>query len=377
VAEELPGFWVRLKMQSDEASFAKGIQNLSGVANALKAIGTAIIAGKIAQEITKLAEATAKSNLTAFFAAMDPTQLQLWSLVMARAGQDAVSFTSALTDLNTQFVRLTTEGDKLPDKTAKALGLLGLDVTKEMGRSGQQRGEDILNAAQAYSAALGNTAASQQSAAQLVNDLLGQAGSNYYVWMEKSKTSLAEQMKLAGGLNYQTPGATTGVMGAVADLNSLKATWQSIKAELSSRIMIAADPAFKELMKYLVDNKDAIIGAITSIAQVSGELATAFTAMVELLGGKDSKTVIDKADAAIYKINPDLKKYNDAFKRDPALVRFMEPWPGFWAGKGPNDWRKDEIVVKLAPGAERLIDIGFAGASLSTLKRGSKMAQAR
>ena len=183
-------------------------------------------------------------------------------------------------------------------------------------------------------------------------------------------------MKIAGAANYQTPGATAGVMGAMADLNTLKATWQSIKAELSSRIMIAADPAFKELLKYLVENKDTIISAITSIAQVSGELATAFTAMVELLGGKDRKTVIDKADAAIYKINPDLKKYNDAFAKDGPLGR-LEPWPGFFQGKGPNDWRKDEVVVKLAPGAERLLEFQWGAGSGVILKKGAKMAQAR
>jgi hypothetical protein len=390
VAEELPGFWVKLKMVSDEASFSKGIQNLSGVASALKAIGAALLAGKVAQEITRLAEATAKSNITAFFAALDPTQLQTWALVLGRAGEDAVAFTSALTALNAEFVRLKL-GDPLSTKTAKALGLLGLDVTREMGRSGQQRGEDILNAAQAYSAKMGNTDKAQQEAAQLVKDLLSDAGANYYVWMEKNRTSLADQMKIIQGLNFQTPGATAGVMDPVANLNTLKATWNSMKAEFASKFMITISPDLLALLDFIKKNHKEIESGISAIATALGKLAVAIpsesiraiTFMFSMLNfpgqalkggmsaGLAAASVFDKA-MSVLMFTPGMKKAMNEFTQggyDPSDPRFK----AFWGGGGGG------VEIGLSSDAAAFLEIRSKGGGGSgwMLKHGSKKAQSR
>jgi hypothetical protein len=292
VAEELGGgFWAGLTLKPDQASFSAGEGALSRIASGLKSIGMVLAAYKLAEGMTRLAEAQSKVNVTSFFAAMDPQAMNQWSIMLKMAQVDVNSFVGSLTDLNAQFVRLQTQGDPLPVKTAKAIGLLGLDINKLMDMSGPERAQAIILAAQKIR--------DSQAAAQLVKDLLGQAGADYYVWLDKSHKSLQSQLDLSKGLNFQTPETTKAVMQPVADWEALKATFHSIATEISSAFMIKMNPGLKELLSFIVENKSTIKDVMDSFStafSTAGKFAvSAFLELGELLAVLTGKKSIGDA----------------------------------------------------------------------------------
>lgn len=274
MAEEIgTGFWAGLKLVPDTASFSAGERALSNIANGLKAIGAVLLAGKLAEGMVKLAQAQAQLNITAAFAGTSTDALAEWSIMLRTANLDSQAFANSLIDLNNQFVRLTTQGENLPEKTAKAVGLLGLDLSKIMGEGSAQRADDIFNAAGSYTAAHGGNAKARQAAAGLVQDLLGQVGADYFMFLQTTGRTLSSQHTLGRNFNFTNARDTAGVQESVANLNTILAGFQSIEKQFSQRFMKDMNPAFQLLMKYLVDNKDSITFTINTIADAFAKIA--------------------------------------------------------------------------------------------------------
>lgn len=272
MAEDVGGFWASLKLIPDTASFQSGERALSGLVNGLKSIAGALLTYKLADELVKLAQAQAQLNITASFAGLSTDALAEWGIMLRTANVDSAAFTSSLTALNNQFIRLQTQGEALPEGTAKSIGLLGLDLTQIMGEDSASRASDIIAAATSYAAKTKDTAA----AAQLVKNLLGDAGAQYFTWLQLSGKTLGGQADLARSLMYTNAGDRRAVMDPMADLNSLRASFGSMASEFATKFMIHLDPAFKNLLDYLADpkNKQAILNTIDSWATALGKLTS-------------------------------------------------------------------------------------------------------
>lgn len=388
MAEEIGGFWASLKLKPDEGSFSKGESALRGIATGLKRIAEVLIAGKIASEITKLAEAQAQLNVTAVFAGTGVNQLTQWALMVKTAGQDSAAFVQGLSNLNMAFTRLQLGLGDLPQNMAAALGYLKLDLGKIMGEDSSQRARDIMAAAQRYAAETGKTAA----AASLVGDLLGDAGSKYFAWLEASGKSLKSQIDLATRINFQQGGTIKEALSAVADFNAMKASLSSIASEFAGRIFFKVDPLFKQSLDYLVANKSEILELADTLAEAVKDVAVVLGPVLKVVGfllaesaaginmigamfkgPKEFGKAIDKSQDILKLFFPEIYKWATTDKPIDLGPKHYPPVSMQYAFPGQGG----SFTVGLTDEARRLFDIRGGPTRSEIMRTGAEKAQQR
>ena len=279
-------FVVKVRSLVDKASFSQGVaaierleqsakslvKGITGISAAV--IGSATIAGNVAQEELKMARSIGVSS----------EALSSWKVACNVAGASANGLIGALSSLETKMQHLKTGTVDL--NLAKNLGMLGVGYGDFADMDSESRMRTVFNQA--------NQMEDQQLAATLVGDVLGQAGKDYYESLKLSGKSLSQQLAEAKKLNFVTNQQRKEAAVFATEVKSIKEAGKSIAMSLGSELARALTPTARKIKNYLIENRDKIQRGIKGI-------------------GKAAETIINGVAGVIEKVAPFVQGLIDKF----------------------------------------------------------------
>lgn len=323
-------FVVKVRSLVDKASFSQGVaaierleqsakslvKGITGISAAV--IGSATIAGNVAQEELKMARSIGVSS----------EALSSWKVACNVAGASANGLIGALSSLETKMQHLKTGTVDL--NLAKNLGMLGVGYGDFADMDSESRMRTVFNQA--------NQMEDQQLAATLVGDVLGQAGKDYYESLKLSGKSLSQQLAEAKKLNFVTNQQRKEAAIFATEVKSIKEAGKSIAMSLGSELARALTPTARKIKNYLIENRDKIQRGIKGI-------------------GKAAETIINGVAGVIEKVAPFVQGLIDKFGGlDKVIVKVAL---GFASMK----------LVKVVGGIRQLISgVGLLKTALGGLK---------
>lgn len=269
-------FVVKVRSLVDKASFSESINaiekleqsskkllhGIAGIATAV--IGSATIAGNVAQEELKMARSIGVSS----------EALSSFKIACNVAGASANGLIGALSSLETKMQHLKTGTVDL--NLAKNLGMLGVGYGDFADMDSESRMRTVFNQA--------NQMEDQQLAATLVGDILGQAGKDYYESLKLSGKSLDQQLAEAKKLNFVTNQQRKEAAIFGAEVKGIKEAGKSIAMSLGSEIASALTPVAKKIKTYLLENRDKIQKGIQGIGNTVRSVVNAISGIIEKVG---------------------------------------------------------------------------------------------
>ena len=279
-------FVVKVRSLVDKASFSQGVaaiekleqsakslvKGITGISAAV--IGSATIAGNVAQEELKMARSIGVSS----------EALSSWKVACNVAGASANGLIGALSSLETKMQHLKTGTVDL--NLAKNLGMLGVGYGDFADMDSETRMRTVFNQA--------NQMEDQQLAATLVGDVLGQAGKDYYESLKMSGKSLSQQLAEAKKLNFVTNQQRKEAAVFATEVKGIKEAGKSIAMSLGSELARALTPTARKIKNYLIENRDKIQRGIKGI-------------------GKAAETIINGVAGVIEKVAPFVQGLIDKF----------------------------------------------------------------
>ena len=267
------GFLYSVKAIVDKESFQQGIRELEkleqssqrmlkGIAGlGAAAIGSATIAGKVAQEELKVARAIGVSS----------EALSSWKIAANVAGASASGLIGTLSSLENKMQHLKI--GQVDRGLARNLSLMGIGYGDFAKMSSEDRMRSVFNKADSMK--------DQELAATLIGDILGQAGKDYYDSLKLAGKSFDEQVNEARKLNFVTERNRREASLFAIEMRGVKEAGKSITLLLGSEIGAALTPTVRKVKNYLIDNRNAIQKGITGTVQTVG---AAFNAIAGAIG---------------------------------------------------------------------------------------------
>lgn len=281
--ESIGGFFVDLGMNVN-GSFNDGINRIKGAENTVTKLSRTIktaLGGALLSGATKLESAELK---TADAIGITTSKLSKWKTAAAIAGTSASSLTSSMQSLENKM-----QGLKLGEVDtglAKKLGMLGIGYTDFANMDATQRISSVFSRASSME--------DQKEAARLIQDILGNAGYEYYQYLKLSGTSLQDNLKLADRLVFTTESSKKKALSFQSEFSGLAEGLKSIGLFFGSQLAGEMTPAIKNVKLLIAGNKELIQQGITGFTSNLGVLISGITSTVKKLLPLVSK-IVDKA----------------------------------------------------------------------------------
>lgn len=284
------GFLYNIRAVVDKESFQSGIRELEKVEQTSKrmlkgiagiataAIGSATIAGQVAQQELRVAKAVGASS----------EALSSWKIAASVAGASATGLVGALTSLENKMQHLKV--GQVDQSLAKNLGMLGIGYGEFSKMNAEERMRAVYNHA--------NGMKDQQLAATLVGDILGQAGRDYYDSIRLAGKDFDQQVNEARKLQFVTEKNRKEAAIFAMEMRGVKEAGKSIALLFGSEMGAALKPTVQKLKNWLIDNRKQIQdgiagtvryvgGAFNAIAGVIGRVGPYVSALIDKFGGLD------------------------------------------------------------------------------------------
>jgi archaellum component FlaC len=253
------GFFYPVKAIVDKQSFEQGKQELEKLATASKSIigglvgiggalvGVATGAGLVAQQELRLSNAIGVST----------EAMSSFKIACGMAGVSSNGLISSLSQLESKMQKLKI--GSVDNALAQNLGMLGIDYQSFAGMSSEQRMSAVFTQAGKMD--------DQKLAAEMVGDVLGQAGKDYYQSLQLSGKSLSQQLAEAKKLNFTSSQNRKEGAAFMSELNGIKEASKSITMLLGSEIASKLTPLAQQIKRFLMNNRQNIIKGIHGIAE--------------------------------------------------------------------------------------------------------------
>lgn len=315
MADEIGGYFARLRLLVDQEDFNKGVRSLAmmeveikqtsdktAVAkNNWKEFVTGIAAGiyiikSAASALKEMYNAfvdinakTLKVDFQAASMGMSPRDLQSVFNAGSILGISQGAMSGSIGQLADKLGMIT-KGELDPKQATYMGGFLGLDFNKEKDKNPTVVLGDIVQAGLNKARGLDKKDPQYQSKldsiASIIGSLTGDAGRSLYEGlMSDSAHNLglnnwSDLSRQGAALNFQTNGGMKGGGSfSIAD-NELKTAWDSIMKELAGAMGSKLTPVIMELVNFLINHKADIEVVIKTIADVFG----AFVHLGEFIG---------------------------------------------------------------------------------------------
>ena len=273
VDSKVGGYWASLKLISDENSFKKGIGSLKEVS---KSIGTVV---KWAAGL-----AVVKNVFSGWMALMQrdelilaqttnlaSTELSAWSMAVGAAGVSAGQFTGALASLDSRLQRMKL--GEVDVGLARSLGMLGIGFTRFAGEDAAARTKEVLKQAMAMQ--------DQRKAAQLVADVLGSAGQEYFWYLKVSGESLDKQLAEGRALTFTNEKTKRDAMIFSGELRKTGGAVKEIGALWGSEFARELTPMIRGINSLIVANKGLIRSEVIRFAHDAGVITRDLVGLIE------------------------------------------------------------------------------------------------
>lgn len=269
---DIGGFFVKLGLKTDRKSFSEGMQSLQGFGAA---------AGKITKSIglttggllamAKAAGAVETAELKASKAlGLSTRTLDSWKAAASMAGVNGNALIGTMQQIENKMQHLKT--GTVDMNLAKNLGMIGSDYSTFSKMDAEQRMREVFSRAGGMQ--------DQALASQLVGDILGSAGKEYYDYLKLSGKSLETQLAQGRALTYTTSETKKNAMEFNAEINAVAQAGKSIATLFGSQVAKALTPATVKLKEFLMVNKTSIQ---TGIIDLTDKLGTAMNSLFGFL----------------------------------------------------------------------------------------------
>ncbi len=283
MAEEAGGFYARLALNTDEASFSRGIGKIGDVAKGLKGllVAGAGLAGLTLsfKALVDAASEQAKLGQMALSLNMSASNLQNWSEAIRIAGSDAGAFAASIGALNQKMVDLRAFGEKPGDKFWIAVHGLGVNPNAMLNMSNDQRIAALMKGAENLSKT------NPQFAQTYLREALGQSAVDLLNRARQTGTSVSDFYRRGAASSFTGGGEMAGAAQGMTEMNQAAETFRGAFNLLSDDLMKDLTPALKTLNGWLTDHKADIKALIDGLARLTAAiLIFAGSTLGKLLG---------------------------------------------------------------------------------------------
>lgn len=326
---DIGGFFVSLGLNADKDSFETGNKLVDTVANSFNKLigaarnasvalaGTATVTGMVESSAYKTAEKIGIST----------EALDLWKASAKIAGVDANGLISAMGKLATVMGRMRIDGAGL-EQFVKQLGELGLvadkvDIAKMLDMAPDELMTEIIRMAQEASAKaqeeaaeankalqkspndadakkrLKNARKEQQRISIIVGDILGDAGQDFYLELNRQGKTINEFLEGANRTRFTTAADNQKGADFVVEVNTLKTELESMGKLLGDSIGGELKQPLKDINNWLIENKESIVGGIDTIADIIGKIYNAVHNLKKDIDVYQDETGTGEVQAAI------------------------------------------------------------------------------
>ena len=354
---DIGGFFVSLGLNPDKASFETGNKLVDAVGNSFNKLigaarnaavvlaGTAVASGMVESAAYKTAEKIGISTET----------LDLWKASAKIAGVDANGLVSAMGSLANVMGRMRIDGAGL-EQFSKKMAELGLvvdkvDIAKMLDMAPDELMTDILRKAQEASAKVKKEVADankelsknpkneeaqkklrdarkeQQRISIIVGDVLGDAGQDFFIELQRQGKSIDDFLSGAGRTVFTTAADNQKGANFAVEVNTLKTEIESASKLLGDAIGGELTQYVKELNQWIQENGPAIRKTIEEIAKFTSK-AVGETVDITGTAASGAKAVIDLATAD----NEEAKQA--AIKKGQETVDEWKSWKDEGGAKG-------------------------------------------
>lgn len=269
------GFFYDVKALVDKQSFANAkneleklsqtsaimIKGIAGLSAAL--IGTAAVAGKVAQAESRVANAVGSST----------SAVASWKIAAGMAGASADGLVSSLAAVEDKMQHL--KSGVVDMNLAKNLGRLGIGYTQFAGMDSETRMRTVF--------AQAGKMTDQKQAAMLIGDVLGQAGKDYYQSLQLSGKSLDQQLKEARALNFVSDKNRKDAAVFASEVDGIKAAGKSILQMIGGELAAQLTPIARKIRSYLMTHRNEIQRGISGVVETAGKVFNAVAGFIEKL----------------------------------------------------------------------------------------------
>lgn len=260
----LGDFFLTLGIKTDKNSVETANKSVDSVSNSLnKLIGTARNAAVVAGVLKSISGSAKDANLS-YSMHMGTEALNTWRTALKIAGQDSNAFISKMSELDTKFRKLSIDGT-FDKSLGQSLGLLGLDYQTMAEQDANERTRSIMNAAsRKYKDAI--TAEEKSKVAIIVGDILGSSGRGLFEYMAQTGKTLDYFLDRAAGSIFTSDDAARRAQEFNEEFKLAQESLMSMAKLFGTELGTALNPLFKDLNKWIGDNKEAIQTAIQDLA---------------------------------------------------------------------------------------------------------------
>ena len=334
---DIGGFFVSLGLAIDRDSFETGNRLIDGIGNSFNKLigsarnaavvlaGTAAATGNVESAAYKMSE---KLNIST-------ESLDLWKASAKIAGVDANGLIGAMAKMSNVIDHIRVDGTGL-DQFVNQLGKLGivtddLDIEKMLNMAPDELMTEIIRKAQEASAQAKKDIKEAQKALEvnpndtaaqtrltegnqknrqvlaIVGDILGNAGQNFYIELERQGKTIDEFIAGAGRTVFTTAEDNQKGADFRVQADTLKTELQSMSKLFGDSVAGELTPYLEKVNEFIQDHGDDIANGIKTITSAVGKLAGKLADWVKdedtqekLKKGKEVGTVVlDAAEDSI------------------------------------------------------------------------------
>jgi hypothetical protein len=282
--EDVGGFFASLKLQTDDASFQRGIGALSGIAGGLKGLltGGAALAG-ISLGLRGIIDAANKQGqllLQGDYLGMSADAISAWSGAVNEAGGSAAGFNESVKSMHRSLVQLYAQG-KTNDQMFLNLGLLleksgsGISVDKFMGMGTNQQVMTLMNAARNFP--------DKQKGYEYLLSLLGPDALKTVQYSRVTGKGLQQMYSDALTRIYTGDQTRMGALKGTAEVRNLFDNMSGIWEGFSALAMSDSASRIKQINEWLKTNHENIQKGI-DVAVGLGEMLMDLTSFAAIKG---------------------------------------------------------------------------------------------
>lgn len=270
------GFFVKLGLQTDQASFNSGMNALKGFESAAHKAAAAL--GVTTGGIFAMAKAAGTLENAQLKQAraigISAGALSNWKLAASMAGASGAALASSMQQIENKMQRIKL--GQVDTTLAKNLGFLGLGLNDFSKMDANQRMRAVFTQADKMK--------DQQKAALLISEILGSGAREYYDYLKLAGTSIDQELKQAAALNYTTEQSRKSAQIFNHEINAASQGAKSLVVYFGSRMAEALTPAVRRIKNILITQKDEIRRGINGLADSFGNAVNGIIGFIGKIG---------------------------------------------------------------------------------------------
>lgn len=278
---DIGGFFVSLGLNPDKNSFETGQKLIDAVSTSLnKLIGTARNAAVVLATTAVATGAVESANYkTATKIGITTEKLNELKAAAKIAGVNADGLVGSVGKLANVMNHLTIDGSGL-EAYSKQLAELGMGFDELIGMDPAAAFEKIISTAQGK---LDGT--NMTRITTIVGDILGESGADLFVELERQGKTIEQFMAGARATQFTTDKDTQNAANFSNEINTLRATIESIGKLLGADVGGVMTPYLKSLNDWIQKNGEPIKKSIENISSVVDKIFGALSPYLSNIGG--------------------------------------------------------------------------------------------